>query len=279
MTDTHPPQAVVTMHGIVKRFDRVVALNGVDLAIPSGQVHALVGENGAGKSTLMHILAGVQQADAGLISLRNQPVKIPDVEAANRLGIAMVHQHFMLFPSLTVAENLTIGREPRRHALFDRQAAEQAVARLGDKYDLRIDPHARVSELTVGDLQRLEILRALYRGAEVLILDEPTGVLTPQEAQGLFRVIRELIRDGKTAIFISHKLDEVLEISESITVLRDGQVTGRLKTADTNAQEIAHLMVGREVFLQFGQAPATVGEPILEISDLTAEGVDHVARC
>jgi simple sugar transport system ATP-binding protein len=265
--------SVVAMRGIVKRFGQTTALDGVDLTVQRGEVHAVVGENGAGKSTLMHILAGVLAADRGDIRIRGQQTAIQSVERAYALGIAMVHQHFMLFPSLTVAESLTLGQEPRRRGLFDRRAAEQAVADLGERYNLAVNPAARVGDLSVGDLQRLEILRALYRGAEILILDEPTGVLTPQEAQGLFRVIRELARDGKTTLFISHKLEEVLEISQSITVLRDGRVTGVLKTAETDAHEIARLMVGREVFLQFTRPELPPGEPVLEIENLAGGGV------
>ncbi len=268
--------AIVDMRGIVKRFNQTTALDGVDLTVKQGEVHALVGENGAGKSTLMHILAGVLQADSGEIVLGGKPVAISNVESAYALGIAMVHQHFMLLPSLSVAENLTLGREPRKHGLFDRDAAIRAVVELGERYNLVVNPAARVADLSVGDLQRLEILRALYRGAEVLILDEPTGVLTPQEAQGLFRVIRELARDGKTTIFISHKLEEVLEISDSITVLRDGKVTGRLQTVAADAHEIARLMVGREVFLQFDKPDLALGAPVLEVEGLNGRGINNV---
>jgi ABC-type uncharacterized transport system ATPase subunit len=273
MVSPSSQDSVVAMRGIVKRFGQTTALAGVDLTVKRGEVHAVVGENGAGKSTLMHILAGVLPTDRGDIWIRGQQTAILSVERAYALGIAMVHQHFMMFPSLTVAESLTLGQEPRRRGLFDRAAAEKAVADLGERYNLAVNPAARVSDLSVGDLQRLEILRALYRGAEILILDEPTGVLTPQEAQGLFRVIRELARDGKTTLFISHKLEEVLEISESITVLRDGHVTGVLKTAETDAHEIARLMVGREVFLQFTRPELPPGEPVLEIENLTGGGI------
>jgi len=274
---TAPP--VVEMRGIYKRFGQTVALGGVDLTVRRGEVHAIVGENGAGKSTLMHILAGVTHADRGEIYVQGRQAAIPDVEAANALGIAMVHQHFMLLPSLTVAENLTLGREPRRRGfgLYDRAAAEKAVRDLGARYGLVVNPSARVADLSVGDLQRLEILRALYRGAEILILDEPTGVLTPQETQGLFRVIRDLKGDRKTTLFISHKLEEVLEIADSITVLRDGHVTGTLRTAETDAREIARLMVGREVFLQFKKPEIPPGEPVLEVQDLTGAGVKDVS--
>ncbi|MBN8618605.1 MAG: ABC transporter ATP-binding protein [Anaerolineae bacterium] len=268
-----PP--VVEMRGIVKRFNQTVALNGVDLTVKRGEVHAIVGENGAGKSTLMHILAGLIHPDRGQIALNGQPVTISSVESAYAHGIAMVHQHFMLLSSLSVAENLTLGKEPTRRGLFDRIAAAQAVINLGQRYNLVVNHAAKVADLSVGDLQRLEILRALYRGAEILILDEPTGVLTPQEAQGLFRVIRELKRDGKTTIFISHKLEEVLEISDSITVLRDGHVTGTLVTSQTTAPEIARMMVGREVFLKFDKPQITPGKPVLECVELCGPGVQQ----
>lgn len=268
---------IVQMTGIVKRFGQTTALAGVDLAIAEGEVHALVGENGAGKSTLMHILAGIVQADHGHISIHGRPVSINSVEAANGLGIGMVHQHFMLLPSLTVAENLTLGREPkRRGGFFDRDAAVKAVIDLGKRYDLHVNPNVRVSELSVGDLQRLEILRALYRGADILILDEPTGVLTPQETQGLFRVIRELKRDGKTTLFISHKLEEVIEIADTITVLRDGHVTGKPQPTMTDSQEIARLMVGRDVTLEFKRPQFERGAPLLEVSNLRGKGVNGV---
>lgn len=274
---TAEAQPLLTMRGIVKRFNRTTALAGVDFSIKRGEVHALVGENGAGKSTLMHILAGVLQPDTGHITLNGQRVQIPNVASAYRHGIAMVHQHFMLLPSLTAAENLTLGQEPRRRGLFDRKAAARAVVTLGERYGLVVNPDARVADLSVGDLQRLEILRALYRGAEILILDEPTGVLTPQEAQGLFRVIRELAADGKTTIFISHKLDEILDISQAITVLRDGHITGHLNTQETNASEIARMMVGRDVFFQFDRPALETGDPALDIRHLHGRGVRDVS--
>ena len=267
---------IIEMHGIIKRFGQTVALDSVDLTVKKGEVHAIVGENGAGKSTLMHILAGVMQADRGQINIHGKPVSIQNVENVYALGIAMVHQHFMLFPSLTVAENLTLGREPRQYGLFDRISATKAVHELGERYHLKVNPNARVSDLSVGDLQRLEILRALYRGAEILILDEPTGVLTPQEAQGLFRVIRELQNDGKTTLFISHKLEEVLEISNTITVLRDGHVTGKPDVRATDTQEVARLMVGRDVFLQFTKPELPQGNPVLEIDNLSGKGVRQI---
>jgi simple sugar transport system ATP-binding protein len=188
----------------------------------------------------------------------------------------MVHQHFMLFPSLTVAENLTIGHEPSRRTLFDREAAEAAVRRLGEAYGLRVPPDARVRDLSVGDLQRVEILRALHRGARVLILDEPTAVLTPGETRGLFRVIRELRADGCTTVFISHKLDEVLDIADRITVLRDGRVTGALARSEASAPELARLMVGRELPPVPARDPSPPGEPVLELRGLHGPGVRGV---
>jgi simple sugar transport system ATP-binding protein len=264
------------LRGIAKRYDRVVALAGVDLTLDAGEVHAVVGENGAGKTTLMQILAGVQHPDAGSIAVRGTPVAVGDVEVAYRLGIAMVHQHFMLFPSLTVAENLTLGREPERRGLFDVAAAEAAVRDLGERYGLRVDPRRRIGELSVGDLQRVEILRALYRGAELLILDEPTAVLTPQEADGLFRVVRELRAAGKATVFISHKLDEVLAIADRITVLRDGHVTGSRPAAGTSAPELARLMVGRELLDPPARPSQEPGAVTLEVRGLRGPGIRGV---
>jgi simple sugar transport system ATP-binding protein len=250
-----------------------MALAGVDVAFARGEVHAVVGENGAGKTTLMRILAGVQQPDAGSIRVGGRAVGIGDVEAAYRLGIAMVHQHFMLFPSLTVAENLTLGREPQHRGLFDAAAAERAVVELGERYALRVDPRKRIDELSVGDLQRVEILRALYREAELLILDEPTAVLTPQEADGLFRVIDELRGAGKATIFISHKLDEVMRSAERVTVLRDGQVTGSRAIGETSAAELARLMVGRELAAPPTRVRLEPGAALLRLEGVTGPGV------
>ena len=271
----------VSMAGIEKRYGRVVALDGVDLTVRPGVIHAVVGENGAGKSTLMQVLAGLVPRDAGTIEVAGRPVRLASVGEAHDLGIAMVHQHFMLFPSLTVAENLTIGREPRRRGLFDREAARAAVADLSTRYGLRVEPDARVADLSVGALQRVEILRALYREARVVILDEPTAVLTPQEVSGLFRVLRDLGADGRTVIFVSHHLDEVLDLAERVTVLRDGRVTADLPTADTDARALARAMVGRDVVLALDRPPSTPGQPVLELDGVRAPGlgpIDLVVR-
>ncbi len=271
-----PTPAGIVMRGIRRRFDDVVALDGVDLHLRPGEVHAVVGENGAGKTTLMRILAGVERADSGVIEVDGRPVAIDGVEDAHRLGIGMVHQHFMLLPSLTVAENLVLGSEPSRWTLFDRAAAEDRVRRLGHAYGLRVDPRARVRDLSVGDLQRVEILRVIDRGARTLILDEPTAVLTPRETRGLFEVVRELRAGGRTTVFISHKLDEVLEIADRVTVLRDGRVTGALDTSQADLSTLARMMVGRDLPPSPARVPMTPGSPMLELEGLRGPGVRGV---
>jgi len=266
----------VSLTGIVKRYGRLVALDGVDLELAPGRVHAVVGENGAGKSTLMQILAGHVTRDAGSIALDGRPVAIDDVAQAHRLGISMVHQHFMLFPSLSVAENLTIGHEPRRAGLFDRRTARAVVAELSERFGLQVDPDARVGDLSVGALQRVEILRALYRDARIVILDEPTAVLTPQETRSLFETIRGLAADGRTIVFVSHHLDEVLDHAERVTVLRDGRVTADLPTAETDARGLARAMVGRDVVLALRRPPAAPGRPVLELLGVRAAGLGPI---
>ena len=268
--------SAVELLGIVKRFGPVTALDGVDLRVAPGEVHAVVGENGAGKTTLMSVLAGVVEADAGELRLRGERVRIGSVEDAYAHGIGMVHQHFRLFRELTVAENVVMGREPRRRGGYDHAAAEELVAELGRRHGLRIDPRARVGTLTVGDQQRVEILRALHRAADVLILDEPTAVLTPQETEGLFTVARELAAAGRTVLFISHKLREVLEVSDTVTVMRRGQVTGTRKASETDTGELTRLMVGRAVDLRRVEAAAPPGEAALEVTGMTARGLHAI---
>jgi simple sugar transport system ATP-binding protein len=268
--------SAVELLGVVKRYGAVTALDGVDLRVEPGEVHAVVGENGAGKTTLMSVLAGVVEADAGEIRLGGERVEIGSVEDAYAHGIGMVHQHFRLFRELTVAENVVMGREPRRRGGYDHAAAEELVAELGRQHGLRIDPRARVGTLTVGDQQRVEILRALHRAADVLILDEPTAVLTPQETEGLFAVARELAAAGRTVLFISHKLREVLAVSDTVTVMRRGQVTGTRKAADTDAGELTRLMVGRAVELQRVEAERPPGAPALEVSGLAGPGLHGI---
>src|SRR5467141_3507434 len=240
-------QLAVDMRGITKQFPGVLANNHVDFSVRQGEIHALVGENGAGKSTLMNILYGLFPPDSGEIHIEGKRAHIGGPRDAIALGIGMVHQHFMLIPVFSVGENIMLGREPVTGPdFYDRARARKDIEELTRKYGLALDPDALTGVLPVGLQQRAEIVKVLYRGANIQILDEPTGVLTPQETVELFGVLRGLIKDGKTIIFISHKLKEVHEISDRITVMRRGKVVGHLVTKDTNEQEIARLMVGRD---------------------------------
>ena len=257
------------MEEIVKTFPGVVANDRVNLEVRHGEIHALLGENGAGKSTLMNVLYGLYQPNGGRILLEGRPVAIHSPEEAIRLGIGMVHQHFMLVPPLTVTENVILGLPGARGILLDQAEARQRIQEIADSYGLEVDPDAPVGTLSVGVQQRVEIIKALYRGARLLILDEPTAVLTPQEIQGLFTVMRRLVADGRNAIvFISHKLDEVMAISDRVTVLRNGKDVATLETQATNKAELARLMVGREVLFRIEKPPAEPGPVVLEIQDL-----------
>jgi general nucleoside transport system ATP-binding protein len=259
------------MRGITKAWPGVIANNGVDLTVRAGEVHALVGENGAGKSTLMNILYGLIHPDAGEILINGTPARISGARDAIAHGIGMVHQHFMLIPVFSVGENVMLGREPvTGGAFYDHPRARKEIEALTQRYGLALDPDARTGDLPVGLQQRVEIVKVLYRGANILILDEPTGVLTPQESVELFGVLRDLVKAGKTIIFISHKLREVLEISDRITVMRRGKVVGHLVTKETNEQEIATLMVGREVLLRVDKKPAEPGPVTFRVENLTA---------
>jgi general nucleoside transport system ATP-binding protein len=259
------------MRGITKAWPGVIANNGVDLTVRAGEVHALVGENGAGKSTLMNILYGLIHPDAGEILINGTPARISGARGAIAHGIGMVHQHFMLIPVFSVGENVMLGREPVTGGTFyDHGRARKEIEALTKRYGLALDPDARTGDLPVGLQQRVEIVKVLYRGANILILDEPTGVLTPQESIELFGVLRDLVKAGKTIIFISHKLREVLEISDRITVMRRGKVVGHLVTKETNEQEIATLMVGREVLLRVEKKPAEPGPVTFRVENLTA---------
>jgi general nucleoside transport system ATP-binding protein len=259
------------MRGITKAWPGIIANNGVDFSVRAGEVHALVGENGAGKSTLMNILYGLIHPDAGQILIDGTPTRISGARDAIAHGIGMVHQHFMLIPVFSVGENVMLGREPvTGGAFYDHARARKEIEELTRRYGLAIDPDARTGDLPVGLQQRVEIVKVLYRGANILILDEPTGVLTPQESVELFGVLRDLVKSGKTIIFISHKLREVLEISDRITVMRRGKVVGHLITKETNEQEIATLMVGREVLLRVDKKPADPGPVTFRVENLTA---------
>lgn len=264
--------AYLRMQGITKTFPGVVANRDVTLEVEQGEIHALVGENGAGKSTLMKILYGMEKPDAGQIYLNEQPVTINSPQAAIRLGVDMVHQHFQLVPSLTVAENVTLGYEPRRGPLVDRRAMHRRVGALSEQFGLAVDPAAVVRDLSVGEQQRVEILKLLYRDARLLILDEPSAVLTPQEVDDLFEVLRRLVSEGRTAIFITHKLREVMTICQRATVLRRGELVGTVKVAECAPTTIAQMMVGRDLeTVQRSPSGKQAGAPRLIVHDLHAE--------
>jgi len=260
---------VLEMRGITKEFPGILANDHVDFELLRGEVHALLGENGAGKSTLMNILYGLYRADAGEVVLRGAPAVFGSAKDAIAAGIGMVHQHFMLIPVMTVAENIVLGHEPTREGIvLDEAGAEERVRDLSRRFGLAVDPSALVSQISVGQQQRVEILKALYRGADVLILDEPTAVLTPQEATELFGIIRSLQADGKSIIFITHKLNEVLEIADRITVLRRGKKIETVPREGATQESLARAMVGREVLLRVEKPPAQPGETLLEVEDL-----------
>jgi simple sugar transport system ATP-binding protein len=259
---------VLEMQGIRKEFPGVVANDGVSFDVRRGEVHALLGENGAGKSTLMNILYGLYKPDGGEIRLNGKPISFTSAREAIQAGIGMVHQHFMLIPVMTVAENIVLGIEPSSGLFLDERGAERRVRELSEQFGLAVQPEALVADITVGQQQRVEILKALYRGADLLILDEPTAVLTPQEARELFEIIRSLQQDGKSIIFISHKLNEVLEIADRITVLRRGKTIETVPREGATEESLAKAMVGREVLLRVEKAPAKPGDLLLEVRDL-----------
>jgi simple sugar transport system ATP-binding protein len=257
------------MRGITKRYPGVVANNKIDLDIKAGEIHALLGENGAGKTTLMNILFGLARPDEGEILFDGQPVQIADPADAIARGIGMVHQHFMLIPVLTVAENILLGAETMANSIFlDRREARRRILDLGKRFGFEIDPDAKVETLSVGWQQRVEILKALYRQARILVLDEPTAVLTPQETVEIFAVLRRLAAEGQSIIFISHKLYEVLEIADRITVIRRGEVVGSRIPSETDEDDLAELMVGREVQLAVDRGVSHPAEPVLTVENL-----------
>ena len=262
-------QFAVVMKGIVKQFPSVLANDHVDLYAREGEIHAIVGENGAGKSTLMNLLYGLYTPDAGKVYIRGKETLIKGPAEAIKAGIGMVHQHFMLVGPLTVAENIVLGEEPLNSwRFFDLKAAKKRVRELSETYGLHVDVDRRIEDIPVGTQQRVEILKTLYRGANILVLDEPTAVLTPQEADELFVVLRKLTEKGKTIIFITHKLNEVMAISDNVTVMRLGKVTGRLPITETSPRQLANMMVGREVLLRVEKKEKEAGEAVLAVSGL-----------
>ena len=271
-----PP--AVELRGIDKRFGPVHANKAIDLVVPAGTIHGIVGENGAGKSTLMNILYGFYQADSGEILVDGTPTTIKGPQDAIRAGIGMVHQHFMLVEPFSVLENLLLGAEGGFTLAEGVERARGEVAALERDYGLEVDLDAPVASLPVGVQQRVEILKALFRGARVLILDEPTGVLTPQEADHLFRILRNLKAQGRTIILITHKLREIMAVTDQVSVMRGGAMVAHRRTAQTSKEELAELMVGRKVLLRVEKGPARPGAPVLEVRDLVVAGDQGVPR-
>lgn len=271
------------MVGIVKRFPGVLANDHVDFDVRAGEVHALLGENGAGKSTLVRQLYGLYKSDEGQILINGKEMHFNSPQDAIAAGIGMIHQHFMLVPSLTVVENIALGLKSSRGPMLDLDKVEKRVMELSEQYGLKVDPKAYVWQLAVGEQQRVEIVKALYRGAALLVLDEPTAVLTPQEVTDLFKTFRTMAQEGHALIFISHKLNEVLDISTRISVLRDGRMVGSRPNENVTRVELAQMMVGRPVILQYDRPPVQRGEIRLQVKDLSVRGdrgkdaVDHVS--
>lgn len=262
----------VEMLDIKKYFPGVKANDGVDLVVRKGEIHGIVGENGAGKSTLMNILYGLQQPDSGQIRINEEPVRITTPKAAIQLGIGMVHQHFMLAPSLTVAQNIILGNAPKKGLVVDMKESCARIQKIVDQYSFAVDPNAKVYQLSIGQMQRVEIVKAIYRGASILILDEPTAVLTPQEVVELAALLHRLRDQGCSIIIITHKLKEVMMITDRVTVMRKGKVTGVLNTADTNEIELANLMVGREIDTTILRKNFEDSKIVLDVDGITVVG-------
>ena len=265
-------EPILEMSGIGKRFPGVIANENVDFDVRPGEVHSLLGENGAGKSTLMKVLYGLYRPDSGKIRLKGKLVNLTSPADAINHGICMIHQHFMLVPTLTVAENVALGLRSSSHPLTDLKVVAERIRELSETFGLQVDPGALIWQLAVGERQRVEIIKALYRDASILVLDEPTAVLTPKEVDDLFVTFRQMAQDGRSLIFISHKLHEVLTLSDRITVLRNGRVVGETAPCDTTREQLAQMMVGREVNLSPDNAPVTIGEPRLTVENLFVEG-------
>ncbi|MDP4033660.1 MAG: ABC transporter ATP-binding protein [Pseudorhodobacter sp.] len=268
----------IELKGISKAFGPVQANKDIDIRVARGTIHGIIGENGAGKSTLMSILYGFYKADAGQIFIGDRLTAIPDSQSAIRAGIGMVFQHFKLVQNFTVLENVILGAEDGRLLATSLGKARKVLADLAQEYELDVDPDARIEELSVGHQQRVEILKALYRQADILILDEPTGVLTPDEADHLFRILRGLKEQGKTIILITHKLREIMQVTDSVSVMRRGEMVATLTTADTSPEDLAELMVGRKVLLRIEKDPLHPGRTVLEVKNLRVRDDQNVER-
>jgi simple sugar transport system ATP-binding protein len=264
---------VIELVGITKRFPGIVANDNIHLSLIQGEIHALLGENGAGKSTLMSVLFGLYQAEAGLIKKNGQIVQITNPNDANRLGIGMVHQHFKLVEVFTVLDNILLGIEPQKELSIDRAKARKEIDALSKSYGLLVDLDSRVEDISVGMQQRVEILKMLYRKNEILIFDEPTAVLTPQEIIELMQIMRNLVKENKSILFISHKLNEIMAVSQRVTVLRKGKFIGTVMTKDTSMEELSRMMVGRDVLFDLKKSDVKPGRDVLNIKDLTVLSV------
>jgi general nucleoside transport system ATP-binding protein len=262
---------VIEMNNIRKEFPGIVANDNITLQLQKGEIHALLGENGAGKSTLMNVLFGLYQPERGEIKVRGEKVDITDPNKANDLGIGMVHQHFMLVQNFTVTENIILGSEPTAKGSIDLRKAEKDVQEISDRYGLRVDPKAKIEDISVGMQQRAEILKTLYRGAEILIFDEPTASLTPQEIKELIQIMNNLIKEGKSIILITHKLKEIMEVCDRCTVIRRGVGIGTVDVAEATENSLAEMMVGREVSFKVDKTPASPKEVVLTVKDLVVE--------
>ena len=263
---------MLELRNITKTFGSVIANNDVSIKIEKGTIHAIVGENGAGKSTIMRIAYGFYKADSGEILVDGKTVSIRTPQDAINLGIGMVHQHFMLVDTMTVGENIILGAEGGNAVSVDWKKANQDIRALSDELKLGVDPKALIEDLSVGAQQRVELLKALYRDAKLLILDEPTAVLTPQEVEDFFNILRQMREQGKTIVIITHKLEEVLAISDDVTVMRDGRVVGNVKTPETSAKDLARMIVGRDVLLRVKKTDAKPSEDVLKIENLSVTG-------
>lgn len=269
--ESHVADNVISMRGIVKKFPGLVANDHVDFDLRRGEIHALLGENGAGKSTLMNVLAGLYKQEAGTVLVNGKPCAFNSPRDAIAAGIGMIHQHFMLVPSQSVTENILLGLDEPRFRL-QLPKYDEKVAEVGKRFGMDVDPRAKIWQLSVGEQQRVEILKMLYRGAEVLIMDEPTAVLAPQEIEDLFKTLRTMVAEGKSIIFISHKLNEILEVADRVTVLRRGKVTAAgIPVANSTRADLARLMVGREVIFNLEKQPVQPGEVVLSVENVWAQ--------